>query len=91
MRGVVATVRTETGVDALRLTDSSDPYYEGMSLLRGEPVILDPETGDVLDPPELDDGAEVQVWVTGGCLESHPVQCTVEAVGVSSPGSQRSR
>ncbi len=65
------------------LGEPSDPYYELMLLRRGDPVVVDGETGKTLDIADLDDGAEVEVWITGGCAESFPVQCEVVALRVS--------
>lgn len=79
--GVVS--RAEADADPA-LTDSSDPYFEGMALLRGDPLIVDDATGEGLAPPALQDGAEVAVWTEGACAESYPVQCTVVAIEVRS-------
>lgn len=83
VRGVVSKVTTDLGYGEYQLVDPSKSYYEDMSLLGGDPVIVDHETGDLLDVSDLEDGAEVEVWITGGCLESSPVQCAVAALRVS--------
>ncbi|MBZ2197404.1 hypothetical protein [Occultella gossypii] len=66
----------------LVLAAPSDPYYEGMDLLRGDPGVL---RGDQpIEAAELVDGEDVEVWIEGGCAESFPVQCqvvTVRAIG----------
>ncbi|CAM3336095.1 hypothetical protein OCAE111667_04335 [Occultella aeris] len=62
----------------LVLVGPSDPYYEGMSLLRGDPDFL---RGDQpIEAADLVDSEDVEVWVEGGCAESYPVQCEVVAV-----------
>ncbi|MFP5255498.1 MAG: hypothetical protein ACLGI8_06565 [Acidimicrobiia bacterium] len=61
------------------LVGASDPYFEGMALLRGEPTIIDATTGEVLT---LEDGDEVAVWTEGVCAESYPVQCGILAIQV---------
>ncbi|WP_163543530.1 hypothetical protein [Occultella kanbiaonis] len=73
---VTGTVGTEG--TTLVLTEPSDPYYEGMGLLRGDPDIL---RGDQpIEAADLVDSEVVEVWVEGGCAESYPVQCEVVAV-----------
>lgn len=84
VRGVVSLRPwTSEGVEEAVLGEPSDPYYELMLLRRGDPVVVDGETGKTLDIADLDDGAEVEVWITGGCAESFPVQCEVVALRVS--------
>lgn len=80
VRGVVSQV-SNGGVVEHRLTEASPSYYEGMSLRSDAPLIVNGETGDVLEMSELEDGAEVEVWVDG-CAESSPVQCGIGAVRV---------
>jgi hypothetical protein len=82
VRGVVSEVSTDHGVEHL-LGDPSNSYYEGMLLRRGEPVVVDGETVSPLNIVDLEDGAEVEVWVASGCDESNPVQCDVVALRVS--------
>lgn len=73
VRGVVSTDFGGTPV----LTQSSDGYYEGMSLDRGAPTVVGASDGPV---DELEAGDSVEVWVSGPCAESYPVQCEIEAV-----------
>ncbi|MGV3758101.1 MAG: hypothetical protein ACO1PW_00995 [Actinomycetota bacterium] len=77
--GVVA--RSDAGADPA-LSEASDPYFEGMGLLRGDPVILDDVAAEVLPPSGLEAGDEVAVWVGDACAESYPVQCQVLAIQV---------
>lgn len=63
------------------LADPSDPYYEGMDLLRGDPLIRS-DDGAAVPSEELEDGDEVEVWIGGPCAESFPVQCEVAALRV---------
>lgn len=72
-----------TGVVAVRegtpvLTDASDAYFEGMGLLRGDPVVVR-GTGEVA-ADELQPGDAVEVWTGDACAESYPVQCGILAV-----------
>lgn len=69
------------GPEAPALGSASDPYYEGMWLLRGDPAVVGAD-GRRLDADALVEGAGVEVWVQGGCAESFPVQCPVVAVRV---------
>ena len=64
------------------LTEPSDPYFDRMSLLRGDPVLVD---GDGREVPydQLADGDAIEVWTDGGCAESYPVQCPVTALRVN--------
>lgn len=62
------------------LVEASDAYYEGMGLLRGEPVVV--RDGTQVPASELRDGTPVEVWTAGACAESYPVQCDIEAVRV---------
>jgi hypothetical protein len=68
-----------------RLTDPSDRYYEGMSLVQADTTIVSAATGRTVGAAEIQDGDAVEVWVTGGCRESFPVQCDVEALRITSP------
>lgn len=77
--GVVA--RPEPAADPA-LAEASDPYFEGMGLLRGDPVIVDEGTGGVRAASALEDGDAVAVWIEGPCAESYPVQCAVVAIEV---------
>lgn len=63
------------------LVDASDDYYEGMDLLLDEADLVD-EDGKELAPQDVLDGAQVEVWTTGSCAESSPVQCGIERVRV---------
>jgi hypothetical protein len=67
------------------LTDPSDRYYEGMSLVQADTTIVSAATGQAVGAAEIQDGDAVEVWVTGGCGESFPVQCDVEALRITSP------
>jgi hypothetical protein len=62
------------------LVEASDAYYEGMGLLRGDPVVV--RDGTEVSPSELRDGTAVEVWTADACAESYPVQCDVEAIRV---------
>lgn len=61
------------------LDEPSDAYFEGMSLLRGDPVVVG-DDGAALPPTEIQDGDAVDVWIDGPCAESFPVQCDVTAL-----------
>ncbi len=63
------------------LTEPSDPYFDQMSLLRGDPVLID-QDGDEVPYGELAEGDAIEVWIDGACAESFPVQCTVTALRV---------
>lgn len=70
----------------VRLVDASDPYFEGMGLLRpvgpdGEVLVVD-ESGALLAVDDLVEGMHVDVWVGSACAESYPVQCGIEALRV---------
>ncbi|TRW44511.1 hypothetical protein [Georgenia yuyongxinii] len=75
--GVVAVVTEQEGPV---LTEPSDSYFDGMSLLRGDPVFLRGTSGEEVTLDDLEDGDRVEVWVGDACAESFPVQCTIEAV-----------
>ncbi|MCF4122276.1 hypothetical protein L1785_14950 [Antribacter sp. KLBMP9083] len=62
------------------LAEPSDDYFEGMRLLRGDPVIVRGDDGEPVPSTELDDGDEVEVWTDGACAESYPVQCGIVAL-----------
>ena len=68
--------------DGAALAGASDRYYEGMSLLRGDPVIVRGTSAERIEPTDLDPGDQVEVWVGEACAESQPVQCDVQAVRV---------
>jgi hypothetical protein len=62
----------------LVLAEPSDPYYDGMGILRGDPDVF---RGDQsIEAADLLDSEVVEVWIEGGCAESYPVQCEVVAV-----------
>ena len=63
------------------LTEPSDDYFEGMSLLRGDPVLVG-DDGVVVPVEDLADGDRIEVWVGPACAESFPVQCDVVALRV---------
>src|SRR5699024_1477857 len=86
--GREATVRGSVtgGASGAVLTQASDPYFEGMSLLAGSPVVVDSD-GAPRELTELPAGAQVEVWTTGACEESFPVQCEIEALRVLSWGA----
>lgn len=77
--GVVATSSEPAG--GAVLVAASDDYYEGMSLLPGDPDVVD-AGGKRLEPSDLRAGNEVEVWVGGPCAESYPVQCDIATVRV---------
>lgn len=79
---VTGVVVTSGRQDGAALAEASDRYFEGMSLLRGDPVVVRGSSGERIEPTELRPGDEVRVWVAGACAESYPVQCDVEAVQV---------
>lgn len=62
------------------LAEASDRYFEGMSLLKGDPLIVRLEGSRRIEPSELDAGEGVKVWVGDVCAESDPVQCEIEAL-----------
>jgi hypothetical protein len=64
------------------LADPSDSYFEGMSLVRGDPVVVHGDESGETTPADLRDGDAVEVWIEDGCAESFPVQCTVVALRV---------
>lgn len=64
------------------LTDSSDPYYEGLSVAGTADTVAVGADGDPAATADLEAGARVDVWVGDACAESRPVQCTVEALRV---------
>ena len=61
------------------LAEPSDGYFEGMSLLRGNPVVVGSD-GAVVPVLTIEDGDAVEVWIDGPCAESFPVQCDVTAL-----------
>ena len=61
------------------LAEPSDRYFEGMGLLRGDPVVVDAD-GQATSIATLEDGDAVEVWIEGICGESFPVQCDVTAI-----------
>lgn len=63
------------------LAEPSDGYYEGMGLLRGDPILVR-DDGAAVAYSELEDGAPVEVWTEGPCAESFPVQCGIVALRV---------
>lgn len=76
----------EDGLARVRLVDASDPYFEGMGLLRpvgpdGEVLLVD-EAGSLVAVEDLVEGMPVDVWVGSACAESYPVQCGIEAIRV---------
>ncbi|MEE6272260.1 hypothetical protein [Georgenia wangjunii] len=73
-------VRTRDG--GAFLVESSDGYFEGMSLLGGDPLIYRGSDGAEIGAVGLEEGATVEVWIGGPCAESYPVQCDIEAVRV---------
>jgi hypothetical protein len=62
------------------LAEPSDAYYEGMGLLRGDPLIVKGDDAQPVSPAELEDGQRVDVWTDGVCAESFPVQCGITAL-----------
>ena len=64
------------------LVESSDSYFEGMSLGRGDPRFYRASDGAEIDAGELEDGDTVEVWIGEFCAESYPVQCDIVAVRV---------
>jgi hypothetical protein len=81
--GAVAVMGGAEG-EGPHLTDPSDSYYEGMSLVQADTMIVSAATGQTVGAAEIQDGDAVEVWVTGGCRESFPVQCDVEALRIAS-------
>ena len=63
------------------LSEASDDYFLGMSLADAATVVAAGRSGS-LDAGDLRSGDRVEVWVTGPCAESFPVQCTVQAVHI---------
>ena len=79
------TGRIEVEEGTVRLIEPSDVYFEGMTLVSDrvdDAVLVADEAGDPLDIAEIDDGMLVDVWVGGGCAESYPVQCAIEALRI---------
>lgn len=62
------------------LVEASDAYFEGMGLLRGDPVVV--RDGMQVASSALRDGTPVEVWAADACAESYPVQCGIEAIRV---------
>jgi hypothetical protein len=69
----------QTGSEPV-LVDASDPYYEGMALLRGGPIVV--RGGTAVSSDELREGTGVDVWTADACAESYPVQCGIEAIRI---------
>ena len=65
------------------VVDTSDDYYDRMSLVAGGPDVRS-SAGDPIALADLRDGDRVAVQIdeAAGCAESSPVQCTVLAVQV---------
>ncbi|WP_251150540.1 hypothetical protein [Cellulosimicrobium sp. Marseille-Q4280] len=76
----VTGVVERTGTGAL-LTEPSDDYFDGMSLMVTETPFVGAD-GEPIESAGLATGDEVEVWLTGSCAESHPVQCELVAVRV---------
>jgi hypothetical protein len=76
---VTGVVAMSSEKDGPVLTQPSDRYFDGMSLLGGDPVILG-SGGERIPSSELEQGDRVEVWVGDVCAESYPVQCEIEAV-----------
>ncbi|MBO1752028.1 hypothetical protein J4G33_09460 [Actinotalea sp. BY-33] len=79
---VSGVVDREAGSERVTLSGPSNPYYDGMDLLRGSPVIVARSDESALAPEDLAGGDVVDVWIEGACAESSPVQCTVTALRV---------
>jgi hypothetical protein len=71
-----------TGEGGAVLVQSSDAYFEGMGLLRGDPAIYRGAADEAVDAAALEDGVAVEVWVGDSCAESYPVQCDIVAIRV---------
>ncbi|KAE8764044.1 hypothetical protein [Georgenia thermotolerans] len=78
-----------TGVVHLRsdergavLTEASDGYFEGMGLLRSDPLILRLPGNRQIEPSEIEAGEGIEVWVGDVCAESDSVQCEIVALRV---------
>lgn len=78
---VTGVVALSGSASAAVLTEPSDPYFDQMSLLRGDPLLVD-DTGDEVPYSGLADGDAIEVWIDGPCAESFPVQCAVTALRV---------
>ncbi len=67
--------------DGPALAEPSDEYFEGMSLLTEDTVVVGPDD-ESLPRDALVTGARVEVWTGEACAESYPVQCDVLVVRV---------
>ena len=76
----VTGVVERTGTDAV-LTEPSDDYFDGMSLTSAETSFVGAD-GEPSEPAALASGDAVEVWITGSCAESYPVQCELVALRV---------
>lgn len=70
--------------DSPYLLDPSDNYYLGMSLTLGDPIVRSRD-GEPMSIPQMNEGDQVAVWLSGSCAESFPVQCGVEIIEITSP------
>lgn len=64
------------------LAAPSNEYYDGMALLRGDPVVISDGDDQPIAASELVGGDGVEVWISDGCAESFPVQCNIAALRV---------
>ncbi|WP_258724130.1 hypothetical protein [Cellulomonas sp. NS3] len=69
-------------VQDLELTKPSDRYFERLGLVGDEDTVVVDADGEPITTADLQDGDEVDVWVSSACAESYPVQCGIEAVRV---------
>lgn len=76
----VSGVVERTGTGAV-LTEPSDDYFDGMSLVSAETTFVGAD-GAPIESDGLASGDEVEVWVVDACAESFPVQCDVVTVRV---------
>ena len=81
VRGTLDSAVTD-GSDQFRLVDASDRYYEGMAVRPLQVATITDRSGVAIGAEDLTTGTLVDVWLSGGCAESYPVQCTVAQLQV---------
>ena len=80
-RALLERVREDAAGEPVYVMSDVDPYYEGMALLRGGPVVV--RGGTTVSSDELREGTEVDVWTAEACAESYPVQCGIDAIRIT--------
>ena len=69
----------------LRLTEPTDPYYERMAVRLDDGIPVTTATGEPADPARVTSGVTVDLWISRGCNESYPVQCSIGAIRLVDP------